>query len=459
MKRKPVIPYLLAAAFFTAGTRVGAQPGDAAVALKQAGGDVSIEQARAEYRTAEDKIARLKADDQSTSDNKDCGAADQPSVREKLRPAVVESFLARQRLQQAELAQLRRRLAEIEQSLAEREERMDAIVDSRVDELLSPRRERAAQERYDSAVEVLKRLERLHAVGKVDEAAITTHQIDLHQAKAQLDRARAKADELAGQRAEEERKPRACESASPGHGQSNAIDQFDIETREHLAKLDVQAAEVDVEVTEKDLSRASAAYETGTLSAEQFRSYEKDNRHAEIELQRAKAKLEGLARQRFELEAAADAAVEQAEAEGQKAAALVREAEAAGETALAQVEKSKSDVEAAESTLAYRQKQYDRMKSLAAEKAVDEKLVHESENHLDAAKASLAATKASVITAQAAVDERASAIEGAQAELSRAKARLRAATAARDRLKNSSKKPNPFEAKVEETPSKTPEGR
>lgn len=252
-------------------------------------------------------------------------------------------------------------------------------------------------------------------------------------------------------------------SAAASERPQSPLADFDIETRERLAELDVQAAEEDYLAAENNLSQIRKSNETGAVPASAVSKFEKDHRHAAIELKRAKAKLAGLARQRAELEAAAEAAVEEAEAERDRAAALVPREVAAKDAADAQLDEAQAQVEAAQAALAYQQKTFERIKNLVAEKAVHEKLLHEREEALAAAQSNLDSAEASVRGNEATVHQRKSAITVAQHSLKLAEARLRAATAARDRLKRSSEKPNPFEGNVEgpspktQTPNDPPE--
>ncbi|HVX13774.1 MAG TPA: efflux RND transporter periplasmic adaptor subunit [Pirellulales bacterium] len=110
-----------------------------------------------------------------------------------------------------------------------------------------------------------------------------------------------------------------------------------------------------------------------------------------------------------------EAAVESAQADYQAAEALIGEREA--------------DVEHAQSTKSYRGKQFERIKKLVEEKAVDVKLQDEAEEHYDAAKAGLLSAKASVVSAKAQATAAKAKIDQAQADLEDAKAKVKVAEA------------------------------
>lgn len=445
-----------------------------AAAQPEAGGP-SVEKAAEEYRNREEALANF----QSTLHEKSAGGqkADDEQPRDQLRLLVKEAFYARQKLRFEQVQELERRLKEIRLAIAKTQQNEEVIINSRLDELLSGqvagRRTRYIEEQavVDGKTVTIRKpvYETVGAPSGVPQDLGET--MDLHLTPGgpvlssqpggvtvprqvgnpELGIVGTTFTARGGATG-----PRQVGNPAAGERPELPLADFDIETRERLAELDLQAAEVDVEATEKDLSRARALYETGTLTAEELRSREKDHRHAAIELKRAKAKLEGLERQRAELEAAAEAAVEEAEAERDRAAALVPREAAAKDAADAQLDEAQAKVEAAQAALAYQQKTFERIKNLVAEKAVDEKLLHEREEALAAAKSNLDSAEASVRGNEAIVHQRKSAITVAQHSLKLAEARLRAATAARDRLKRSSEKPNPFEGKVEGPSPKNP---
>lgn len=105
---------------------VGAQPPS---------GGLSVEIVREQYQQQEELVTNALNDALKTG--RGAGPEERQALRDKLRLAVEGSFSVRQVLQQAELENLRRRLDELEQARQDREKHKAAIIDARVDELLS----------------------------------------------------------------------------------------------------------------------------------------------------------------------------------------------------------------------------------------------------------------------------------------------------------------------------------
>jgi hypothetical protein len=370
--------------------------------------------------------------------------------RKKLRALVEQTFQARQELQRAELRELQRRLDAIGRALHDREAHKELIIDTRLNQLISSE---AASDGYAEFVE--QRVENGEVKTIRRRVPVKGIRSPVPQAPAyKTVREEEYVDEngqvvtrmvpvtirptapvavptpvLPQPAVGDEQTPEA-----PGKRSQVWADEIDIETRERLAQIDFQAAEEEYAALEKELAQLRKLAKEGAAPERQIRSRENEYRQAALALKRAKAKLQGVARQRAELEAAADAAVKQAEAERELAAAKVQTAMAARDAARGEIEKAEADVESAQAKVDYEQKQYARIKALTDAKAVDENLLIERESALDAAKAALLATKASVSTGKANFNESASAIVEAQAGLNIADARLRAAQAQRDRL-------------------------
>lgn len=123
------------------------------------------------------------------------------------------------------------------------------------------------------------------------------------------------------------------------------------------------------------------------------------------------------------------ASVKQAKAHVVQMEAAVESAEADFKAAEALVGERKADVERAISTLSYRSKQFNRIKNLVAERALDEKLQDEAEEHFDAAKAGKSSADASVVSAQAQATAAKAKIAQAEADLEDAKAKVAVAEA------------------------------
>lgn len=394
--------------------------------------------------------------------------------RKKLRTLVEQTFEARQELQHAELRELQRRLDAIGRAMNDREQHKELIIDTRLSELISSEgasdsyREELVQRVENGEIKSIRRRVPVKATQPpvpptryVEEQAV----VDGKTVTIRKPVYEGGGGQLYPGGATIEAKPILTNAspafepakAAPGERLPSPLADFDIETRERLAELDVQAAEEDYLEAEKALKKVQKLREQGAITEEGLSSRENDHRHAAIELKRAKAKLEGIARQRAELEAAAEAAIEQAVAEQQNAAANLHVSRASYEAAVADVAQAKAEVVRAQATCDYRDKQYQRMTELAQAKSIDEKLLDESLEQLEAAKAMLEAAKAALASRNANVQQSASSIEQAEATVQLAEARVRAARAQRDRLKGSAGKPITFEGKVEETEPKKSE--
>jgi hypothetical protein len=605
---------------------------------------VRTESALDQLRKAEQRLAELMETQAPTAEN---SLSPQPAdLRGKLQPLVEESFQARQRLQKAELAELRRRLEEIEKAIAEREKNKEAIISSRLDQLLSSQGKPVVHYVYEEVTDKDGKQVRIpvfdtraNPQGNQDNRPVISQQgigfndprvtspddgfdietrerlaeVELRQAKAKCDvakydyeahrdanqkapgstpNAEMKTLELKWQVAQTEvekaevmlegilkqkaadpsagkgkgRQPRNAELIDKESRAPASDDRFDLETRERLAKLDVQDAEAEVAGAAEELAQAQKLQKDHAISANEVHNYERKHRHAfneleraklrlaaigkqrasdpfadndqrrplrdaelltggsrnatsddgldldtqerltqldlqsaeegltaaetklevvralhqvaranggeladaennarqaAIEVKRAKLKIDGLTKQRAELEAAAEVSVAEAEAEVQKARANIRAEEAAGENFVAESKKAQADAAAAEASYEYRQKEYARVKALADAKSIEAKLVDEAEERLQAAKRSL-------ISAQEIAKQKASNVgaerfghEANLAALRIAEARLRAAQLRRDRfihreaVDHKGDQPPPANANKNDQPAKT----
>ena len=353
--------------------------------------DVAKEQyQRAEQRAADLWRGLLKA-------KQDGHGAPVQELREKMRPLVEESFETRQRLQRAEVAALRRRLEDIEQAIENRERNKEALINARIEDWMN----RTASPDVP--------------IGPGNDPNSANKPNSPQKGPAPQSEATGDIVRLT---------PRQQEDAP----------DFDLETRERLAQLDLQAAEEDYLAAEKDLSQVRKLHETGAIAESELRAREKDHRHAAVELKRAKVKLEGLARQRTELQAKADDAINVAMAEESKAMARFNASRAEAETAQARVIAAEADVAQAEATYKYRETQQQRIKKLFEQKAVDEKLFDETAEQLETSKAGLDGAKAALAVAKATLNQSKQAIEERVAEAKGAQARVQAAKVERGRL-------------------------
>ncbi len=97
-----------------------------------------VESHAAKYRELEKQAAQTAAEHQQLRAEYADSHPQATASKDRLRQQVSAAFEARQQWQNAELIQLRARLAAIEQSLSARERIKDTIIDRRVEELLDP---------------------------------------------------------------------------------------------------------------------------------------------------------------------------------------------------------------------------------------------------------------------------------------------------------------------------------
>ncbi len=124
------------------------------------------------------------------------------------------------------------------------------------------------------------------------------------------------------------------------------------------------------------------------------------------------------------------AAVDQAKAEVLQAEARVETAEALREAALATVKQAEAEVERADATRVFREKQHERIKDLFAHRAIDERLVDEKLEEMNAARAAELAAKATVLTYKANVGSAEAKVVEAKSDVMHAKAEVEVAQAA-----------------------------
>ncbi|HVX14907.1 MAG TPA: hypothetical protein VHC22_27200 [Pirellulales bacterium] len=357
-------------------------------------------------------------------------AEEQQTQTNKLRALVEESFVARQNWQTAQLAELRRRLGEIEHAIEEREKNKNAIIQSRLDELASgPPAVHKDRQTFPDPRLWRRDPKRQRARSEADstQGSDAIYDPDLDDTAPDVNNPQGTVERKRRRDA-----PESVEMYDRSVGPSS--EEFDIDTREELARLDVEDAQGDFEAAKKGLAIAQARHNTATAPASVVVSAERDSARAEVQLKRAKAKLQGVARQRAELESAAEAGLVRAKAEESKAEGGVRTAAAAHEAARAEFDQVTAEVEATKATLARAEQQFNWLKKLAGQNKVDDSSLAEQEEKVATAKAAFDGAKASVVRAEAKVRECAAAIDIARAELYVAQVHLRAATAHRDRL-------------------------
>lgn len=396
---------------------------------------------KASQRAAEAAVEFLKQRQRSKTDPGAEGI-DLQTLREKLRPLVEASFDARQRSQRAELREMVRRLAEIERAIHERERKKERIVNSRIESLLDAatmmREPQNARDDFQGVAEEGKGEGQTISVSGGQEAIPRNEDRPATAPNRVYERPLPDLGETT-----EDRRETVLGSAS-----------LDLETRERLAQLDVDETEAELAAAVKELDALQSA--RFGVSGRALQESVRKKRKAEYELKRARLKLEGLARQRAELQTAADAEIAEAEAEVIRVEAKVDVAKADVIAAEAQLERSKAELEGAAAAAAHRRKVFERLHQLATvQKAVDIKLVDEADEKKLAALAALASAKSAIETGEAHVVQAKAAIEEVLAELNVAKERLRAAKARRDRLKQGSS-PDPVDT-IPSDPSKREE--
>lgn len=354
-----------------------------AAAEEQAGG-LSVEKAAKDYAQQEDALQ--KALRERSNDGRNTGG--QP--RDELRLLVKKSFDARQKLRHAHVKDLERRLHVIERAIERSQQNEQVIIEARLDDLLSG-----------------------GAVG----------------GQPQYSRGALQYIPLPGSTFYAAQEPPAKRPAA----------DLDIDTREQLAKLDARAAERETASALDELTSLQKLEKEGAVSDRQIRAAQNRYGQAVTDLERAKTKLEGIARERSGLIETAEAEVEEAQAARHKADAQRQTSVAQVEAAEAEIAKAEAEVARAQANLDFRQKQYHRVKQLADTKAVDEQLLDEKANELDAAKTVLQSARAAAAIAQASARRAKAAAEESLADQELAEARLRAAKARHERLGGANK--------------------
>ncbi len=129
------------------------------------------------------------------------------------------------------------------------------------------------------------------------------------------------------------------------------------------------------------------------------------------------------------------AAVDQADAQVIQAQAGIATAIAQRQASEAAVTQAEAEIDRAAAVRSFREKQYARIKSLFDLKSIDERLVDEKLDEMQAARATEAAARAAVLTAKAEVAAAAAKVEQTRADLSEAKAKVEVEQAALEKAK------------------------
>lgn len=228
--------------------------------------------------------------------------------RERLRAAVAAAYDARRQLQQAELAELERRLANIKRALAVSDAMKETIIDQRTDELLDKLQERGGGADRERTIREYPDAKNGVAIppGEGSSRDVRTNEgrSELDPKGADVGVTEAERELAAAKQAYNYSKKmhakgyvtQADVDAKSGRYDRAKIElqraAADAETNRRLAELDVEEAEADFAAAERDYLRVSAAHESGTVTQEVFDKAENKCRHAKIELERARLKLE-----------------------------------------------------------------------------------------------------------------------------------------------------------------------
>lgn len=397
----------------------------------------ALDAAKQQHRELQQRLVDYLTDLQRQSSEKSSAAqpGSNQSLRNTIRRLLEENFDARQRLQRAELEQLRQQLRDIENALVRRENNKDVIVNSRVDALLNAVAEANRKGEWSAEVD---------PDGKiitVQKWSLGPSNVPRRDPATDAGNAPPPAGTPDYPPAGFKHEPRNAPSPPPQEerspdetGDDASAAAFDIDTRERLAQLDLKAAEEEYVAAEKALKHAQKLRDAGTVTESALSSREQEHRRAAVAVERAKIKLDGIARQRTELKRAAETAIAEANFDVEKTAATVRASQANVAAADARVAQLKASVVEAEATFKFREKQYARMKALAAAKSIDERLLDEAEENRQSAQAALTGAKAAVAMGQVSVKQAEALLERAQAESGLAEQRLKAARAALERV-------------------------
>jgi HlyD family secretion protein len=131
----------------------------------------------------------------------------------------------------------------------------------------------------------------------------------------------------------------------------------------------------------------------------------------------------------------AGAALAQAKAEVDQMTSRVVTAEADREAAIAMIAQSEAELKRAKAQHSFREKQYLRIKKLFELESVDEKLVDEKQDEMEAAHAAEDAARAAIVSAKAHVTAASAKIEQTQADVLNARAKVQVAEASLNRAK------------------------
>ncbi|MGH7193977.1 MAG: hypothetical protein ACREJM_10655, partial [Candidatus Saccharimonadales bacterium] len=388
---------------------------------------VPVADAKQRLRDAQKQLDQLSQGEKSFEPLKrrlDVAVVQTP--RDQLRVAVAEAFDARRQLQQSELAELERRIANIKKALQISDAMRETIIDQRTDELLdqieeggkrggsSPpgggrpgypgakdgaatppaegsstnaeknqrlaaleeKREaemgvQGAEANFATAKQTYDYSKKMHAKGFVTQLDVDAKSASLERAKLALEYAREKLNILGGTTADGE----PATDPPPADPNANTMNH-----RAELLALDVREAEANLESAKRAYQRVEKLFTSGAVEQAILDEQADKYNRAQLQVERAEVELNAF------IEAHGPGANQTSPAERDAAEADTRKRLAA------------LDVKVAEANFAAAETKYERVKRHFADKAID----------------------------QSALDQQAAEYQRAQIQLERAKAKLKA---------------------------------
>lgn len=232
------------------------------------------------------------------------GDAEQEAMRKQLRDVVAKQFSVRQALQWAEVTVLRDRLSRLEQSIADRGQRSEQMIDRRVEDLLdidlewpveegaaAPRKSRANRE-LDTDVAAhgppVPEPNRLEEKNWSRAADVKVLEAKLVAAEADWQRAQALAATAAISQTEVDHLRSNVEIARAELDKAHR----DLAVQQRLFRLDLEEAELRLEAARTEYDAAKQAVADGTMSALAILRRTLEVRQAELAIERAKAMLQ-----------------------------------------------------------------------------------------------------------------------------------------------------------------------
>lgn len=283
---------------------LGAAPvPDAASAPDTAPANRDVQSLRRAYRQLDRQAAELarRYRELEVDGSED---AEQETRRKQLRDVVAKQFSVRQEMQWAEVADLRDRLSRLEQSIADRGQRSEQMIDRRVEDLLDaesawPVAERAATPRAipvhpDPEAEAAARGPLVPKPNRLEQSDwsragdVKVLEAKLVAAEADWQRAKALAATAAISQTEVDHLRSNVEIARAELDKANR----DLAVQQRLFRLDLEEAELRLEAARNELDSTKQAVADGTMPASAVARRTLEVRQAELAIERAKAMLQ-----------------------------------------------------------------------------------------------------------------------------------------------------------------------